>query len=198
MGNEFVLASAFGLESSGTLSWAAICYLTGWLPNDILIFFLPGLLEDASLVVSKNLQFHLQRTIEKISGSGRMRFREVEVEVQLHGSSVAESNSDRDFHEWTSDASQDCGRFRGKPSSVCENGRCQQVKACLWERRAAHCRPSWTGWRPLGMLIVTTRRHLIVICIIIIIIIIIIILLWLGVYPVAVDLTLIQRRKDYT
>jgi hypothetical protein len=32
-------ASAFGLVSSGTLSWAPICYWTGWMLNDIVIFW---------------------------------------------------------------------------------------------------------------------------------------------------------------
>jgi preprotein translocase subunit SecE len=43
-----------------------------------------------------------------------------------------------------------------------------------------------------------TNRMIIIVIVIIIIIIIIIILLQLGVYPVAVDLTLIQTKKDYT
>jgi hypothetical protein len=39
---------AFPLESSGILPWAPICYLTGWLLNDIMISWklLLGLLED--------------------------------------------------------------------------------------------------------------------------------------------------------
>jgi hypothetical protein len=45
---------AFGLESLGTFSWVAVCYLTGWLLIDIVIFWktaLPMLLEDVPLAL---------------------------------------------------------------------------------------------------------------------------------------------------
>jgi hypothetical protein len=38
LGMKSASASVFGLESSGTWSWAPICYRKSWLFNDILIF----------------------------------------------------------------------------------------------------------------------------------------------------------------
>jgi hypothetical protein len=54
--------------------------------------------------------------------------------------------------------SQDCWRSRGSTSNSCDNGRCQRVKACSRECRAAHCRLPWNGRRPLRKPIVTTRN----------------------------------------
>jgi hypothetical protein len=54
--------------------------------------------------------------------------------------------------------SRDCGRSCGTTSSSCDDDRCQHVKACLRECRAAHCRLPRNGWRPLRTRIITTRR----------------------------------------
>jgi hypothetical protein len=59
-GIVFASASAFGLVSSGTLSWAPICYLTGLTAQryrDFLENVLPWLLEDVPLAVRQRLWF---------------------------------------------------------------------------------------------------------------------------------------------
>jgi hypothetical protein len=77
---------------------------------------------------------------------------------------VAGSNSDGFFPVGISEGvnlrspSQDYLRSRGETSSSCDNGRCQHVKACSRECRAAHCRLPWNGRRPLRTPIVTTQR----------------------------------------
>jgi hypothetical protein len=58
-GISSVSVSVFGLVSSRTLSWAPVCYSTGRLLNDIVIFWKlqPGLPEDVPLAVRQRLWF---------------------------------------------------------------------------------------------------------------------------------------------
>jgi hypothetical protein len=131
-------ASAFGLESSGTVSWAPICYRIG----DFMDTVQPGLLEDVAVAVRQNLWFQQNGagSVERdISGK-------VEVEFNCMASSVAGSNSDEYLSVRTPEGAllcspfQDCRRSRGKTSSCCDKSRCQHVKVYSGECLAVHCR----------------------------------------------------------
>jgi hypothetical protein len=94
VGIKSASASAFGLVSSGSLSWAPICYLTCWLLNDIVIFwklFYQGCLKMCLWLWGRGCGFsttELQRTMGKMSGSGWTRhIREggLYLDDRLHG-----------------------------------------------------------------------------------------------------------------
>jgi hypothetical protein len=108
VGIKSTSASAFGLVSSGTLSWAPICYWTVWLLNDIVIFwklFYRGCLKMCLYLWGRSCGFsttELQRTMGKTSGSGWTRhIQEGKVDwkwrADCMASSVAGSNSDGFF-----------------------------------------------------------------------------------------------------
>jgi hypothetical protein len=54
--------------------------------------------------------------------------------------------------------SQDYLRSCGMTSNSCDNSRCQHVKVFSKECRGTHCRLPWNGWRALQITIVTMRQ----------------------------------------
>jgi hypothetical protein len=174
VGIKSASASAFGLVSSGTLSWAPICYLTGWLLNDIVIFwelFYWAACRCASscfaevVVSARRSSSALWGRCPAVIERDITRKVDLTWRVDCMASSVAGSNSDGFFPVGTPKGaslrspSQDYRRSRGKNSSSCDNGQSQHVvKACSREWRAAHCCLPWNGRRPLQTPIVTTRR----------------------------------------
>jgi hypothetical protein len=123
-------ASEFGLESSGTLSWALICYLTAQRYHDFLetvgAAWSFGSSCEAEVVVSAKPA--LQRTMRKMFGSpGRWIGRRGPIVSSPRSSDLIPMDF---FLEGKPERVRLCspsrgsGRSRGKTSSICDNGRC--------------------------------------------------------------------------
>jgi hypothetical protein len=124
---------------------------------------LPELLEDVPLAVTHRLWFQhtrTPRTAGKMSGSGWRRYIQSPRSPDLTpmdfflSFTLGAANGARLFSP-----TQSYRILRGKTSNSCDNGRCQHVKVCSREFRAAYCRLHWNWWRPLRTLIVITKRQ---------------------------------------
>jgi hypothetical protein len=92
-GYKSASASEFGLLSSGTLSWVPNWYLTGWLLNDIVVFWKLSYRSCLQMCVwlwGRGCGFstmELERTMGKMSGNGWTRHIQeggLDVEGRLH------------------------------------------------------------------------------------------------------------------
>jgi hypothetical protein len=164
------------LGSSGTLFSAPNCYLTGWLFEGIVVFwilFYRVCLKICLYVCGRICGFsttELRRTLRKISGSGRTRHIQqggMVVEAYCMGHSVAGTNSSGCLpvgifeRGLLCSPSQGYRRPCGKISSSCDNGRYQIVTVGSRECRTAHCRLTWNGWRLLWTTIVAATAPII-------------------------------------
>jgi hypothetical protein len=126
--------------------------LTAQRYRDFLETVLPELLEDVRPALRQMLWFQHDRAPAHYGKSPAVVERDISSKVDwtwradCMASSVAGSNSDDFFPVGTPEGaslrspSQDYRRSRGKTSSSCDNGRCQHIKACSRECRAALCR----------------------------------------------------------
>jgi hypothetical protein len=139
-------ASTFGLESSETLSWDPVFYLTGWVLHDILIFWAArrcASSRETGVVVSARWSSGVLRgrcpTVLE-----RDIFRKVDMTSRAD---CARSKPDGSCFLWGplkeqvyAVAPRKYRRSRGKTSSTSDNSWCQHVKACTRGCRATHCR----------------------------------------------------------
>jgi hypothetical protein len=119
--------------------------------RDFLETVLPGLLEDESLDVRQKLWFqhggypeHYEEGAQQWLNATYPRW------IRRRGPTAWPPRSPDltpvDFFLWGRLEDHGYIRSRGKTSSSCDNGRCQHVKACSRECRAAHCRTSAFKW----------------------------------------------------